>query len=72
MPCSFFYKFNRLIFFGLIGSLILFSGFYQVFSQIETAPVLRVGIEDQNGNLISDAAVKIIFSSNKRISMFKR
>ena len=71
MPCSFFYKINRLIFFGLIGSLILFNGFYQVFSQIETAPVLRVGIQDQNGNLISDADVKIIFSSNKESRCLK-
>ena len=65
MLCSFFNKPSRLIFFGLSGILILFSGFYQAFSQSETTSVLRFEIQDQNGQTISEASAKIIFVSGK-------
>ncbi len=65
MPCSFFIKTSRLFFFGLKGILILFFGFYQVFSQSEISPVLRFEIQDQNGEAISAAAAKIISASGK-------
>ena len=65
MPCSFFNKTSRLIFFGLSGILILFSGFYQAFSQSEAVSVLRFEIQDQNGQTISDATAKIIFAAGR-------
>lgn len=53
------------MFFCICGILMLFSNFFQVFSQTSNAPVLRVEIADQNNSLISDADVKLIFDSGK-------
>ncbi len=60
-----------LIFFGLSGILFFFSGFFQVFSQTETPPVLRFEIKNQNDETISDAAAKIISASGKETVCLK-
>jgi outer membrane receptor protein involved in Fe transport len=63
MFSSFFHKTERLIFVCVCGILILFGGFYQAFSQVEEAKVLRGNIYDTGGLPVSGAKVKIIYES---------
>ncbi len=60
-----FHQPSRFDFFRMSGILILFLGFYQVFSQTGNIPVLRVEIFDQNENSVAEANAKIIFDSGK-------
>jgi len=65
MTCSFFHQTDRFTFFCICGILILFTNFFQVFSQTEDRQTLRVEIADQNENFISNANVKLVFDSGK-------
>lgn len=65
MADSFFYRANRFKFFLICGILILFLNIFQAFSQTQNIKILRVEIEDQNKNLISEANVKLVFDSGK-------